>query len=267
MIGSTIESKNNTNAYVSNHIKRMLNASINSSNPSISAHRNKCNFPGTSNTKDLSCKYSGVTSKNHSTSRPRVRNFNNTQKINIGAYLEVSELEDKPEGKVDFDEFQSDTKHTVTSNKFRLITGNKENFAKRTISKGIDAICGEENVTTNKTPLYNSRPLCINNFKPNKIQPPGEESNAYYKTQMKNQPAKCKKAEEEWKSMTTQHVFEHSQQDFSKGLWTNGKFCVAKNNIMNHQFLELPANLKDIGDSDLEVEDFDSNDEVTNDEV
>lgn len=37
----SLEAKNKNGAYMSNHIKRMLNASLNSSNPSISAHRNR----------------------------------------------------------------------------------------------------------------------------------------------------------------------------------------------------------------------------------
>jgi len=77
---------NKNNTYMSNHIKRMLNASLNNSNPSISSHRNRCKVPATKQIKDLNFGSKGSSKRSHGESKNN--RFNNTQKINIGNHLE-----------------------------------------------------------------------------------------------------------------------------------------------------------------------------------
>lgn len=89
VICSSMDPKNKSCTYMSNHIKKMLNASLNSSNPSISAHRNRGKVPVTKQIRDINFGMTGFPFKNHSTSRPG--NFNNTQKINIGDHLDCIE--------------------------------------------------------------------------------------------------------------------------------------------------------------------------------
>lgn len=100
------QSKNKT--YMSNHIKRMLNASLNSSNPSISAHRNKGKAPGTSQIKNLNFGSRGK--RVNVTSRPG--NFNYTQKINIGEHLEcMAALDEQDLNRGEVSTFNSKLQH------------------------------------------------------------------------------------------------------------------------------------------------------------
>ena len=86
VICSSMDPKNKSSTYMSSHIKKMLNASMNSSNPSISANRNRYKVPVTKQTKDFNFGTTGIPIKNNSSSRPG--KFCNTQKINIGEHLD-----------------------------------------------------------------------------------------------------------------------------------------------------------------------------------
>jgi hypothetical protein len=121
-----MDPKNQNSTYMSNHIKRMLNASLNSSNPSISAHRNRGNIPVTNQIRDLNFGGRGMTSKNCTS---RHANFNNTQKINIGEHLEcMAALDDKDQNQMYAESIHNNLKKNSSSNKFRLILGKtKEN--------------------------------------------------------------------------------------------------------------------------------------------
>ena len=128
VILSSIESNNKANAYVSDHIKRMLNASINCSNPSISAHRNKSKISASNQTRDVQFGFSGYTSKNQS--KKRLYNFNNTQKINLDSELDFAGTDEKEDEKLQLDRNAEDFKNKMISNKFRLMISNqnRENF-------------------------------------------------------------------------------------------------------------------------------------------
>ena len=123
VILSSIESNNKTNTYVSDHIKRMLNASINWSNPSISAHRNKSKVLVANQTRDMQFGFSGYTSKNQS--NKRLYNFNNTQKINLDSELEFIGTEEKEDGKIQIEKHAEDFKNKMISSKFRLMISNQ----------------------------------------------------------------------------------------------------------------------------------------------
>jgi len=77
--------KKNNNTYMSSHIKRMLNGSLNSSNPSIYGNRKKGKMPLAKNIREFNFGSRGKTTKN---STSRQVNFNNTQKINIEEHLD-----------------------------------------------------------------------------------------------------------------------------------------------------------------------------------
>ena len=126
----------------------------------------------------------------------------------------------------------------------------------------------EDKVFANKTPSYNSRPLNIKTFKPDKIQPPGEESNAYYKTLAKGNNKSINKKEEgwKWKNMTQQHIFDNSKYAIENSLKQNDLLFTGANKITDPKFLELPSTLKNIGDSDIDIDDKISNEEFSNDE-
>jgi hypothetical protein len=266
---------------MSNHIKRMLNASLNSSNPSISAHRNRGNIPITKQIRDLNFGGRSMTSKN-STLRPS--NFNNTQKINIGEHLEcMHALDEKDQNQVYADsihhnihgQHKSILKKNSSSNKFRLILGkNKENTCKYSylgstgFNKGLERALAEYKEPTHKTPSYNSRGFKKNTVKPEMIRPPGEESNPYYKTQPRKYDHEINTDDKEnimWKNMTQQDVFGKDYLKLSGVLPTSTKNSTSKYNKFNltrehnyqEQDLELPDGLKDIDDSDLDVEDYD----------
>lgn len=122
VILSSIEN-NRTNAYVSDHIKRMLNASINWSNPSISAHRNKSKVGATNQTKDFKFGFSSHTSKNQS--NKRLYNFNNTQKINLDSELDFIGTEEIEDWNFQIENPVEEFKNKMISNKFRLMISNQ----------------------------------------------------------------------------------------------------------------------------------------------
>jgi hypothetical protein len=75
-------------------------------------------------------------------------------------------------------------------------------------------------------PTNNSKPY-KNTVKPEMIRPPGEESNAYYKTQ----PKEAERYEgNKWKNMTQKHVFEKDIMKMSGVSPLSTKNCTAKYN-------------------------------------
>lgn len=106
----------------------MLNASINWSNPSISAHRNKSKVTPSNKTKDFNFGFSAYTSKNQS--NKRLHNFNNTQKINLDSELDFIGSEEIEDWNMQLENPVEDFKNKMISNKFRLmISGqNRDNL-------------------------------------------------------------------------------------------------------------------------------------------
>lgn len=100
------------------------------------------------------------------------------------------------------------------------------------------------------------------------IKPPGEESNPYYKTQPRQFEHENAGEEKEnliWRNMTQKDVFGKDYLKLSGVSPASTKNCTSKymkfnlerqQNYEDHD-LELPDGLKDIDDSDLEVEDYD----------
>lgn len=101
------------------------------------------------------------------------------------------------------------------------------------------------------------------------IRPPGEESNAYYKTQPKDYSQAEQYDKSKWKNMTQSNMLDKEMLKISGTSPLSTKNCTSKfNNFslvkeakFNPQLLELPDGLKDIGDSDIEPEEFESNDQ------
>jgi hypothetical protein len=100
------------------------------------------------------------------------------------------------------------------------------------------------------------------------IRPPGEESNPYYKTQPRHFNHEHAAEEKEnmiWRNMTQKDVFGKDYLKLSGISPSTTKNCTSKYMKFNlerqqnyeDQDLELPDGLKDIDDSDLEVEDYD----------
>ena len=107
---------------MSNHIKRMLNGCLNSSNPSIYGNRNKGKAqPLAKNIRDFNFGTRGKTTKN---STSRHVNFNNTQKINIDGHLDgIHVLDEGDHSRIYAESTHHKIKKNSSSNKFRLILG------------------------------------------------------------------------------------------------------------------------------------------------
>lgn len=186
---------------MSNHIKRMLNASLNSSNPSISAHRNRTKVPATKHMKDLNF---GST-KIYDSSRPGY--FNNTQKINIGSHLEcLAALEERDQNLIYAENIPYNMKKTPSSNKFRLMMGKNNESTKysylgtQNLNRGLDHILAEYKKLSTKTPSHNSRV-----HKNTNENTRAEDTNSYYKTQPRNMLEN--RDNTIWKNMTQKDIF------------------------------------------------------------
>jgi len=197
-------------SYMSSHIKRMLNASMNNSNPSISAHRNRYKAPVVNKQPiDITAGVLNLYNKNIASSRPI--DFNNTQKINIGNHLDCLDLKFEHDmSNVKYCNYQTNLNQT-SSHKFKpIITKNKENNKYSYISNKIFTKMENGTIvesTTAKTPSNTRKPI-KNTVKPQMIHPPGEESNPYYKTQPKRIPEYEECNTSKWKNMTQKHIFD-----------------------------------------------------------
>ena len=187
VICTSIDSKKN-NTYMSNHIKRMLNGCINSSNPSIYANRKKGKIPLAKNIKEFNFGSKGKTTKS---STSRQVNFNNTQKVNIEEHLDgMKAMDQMNKSRLYSDSIHSNLKNNSSSNKFRLILNkNKESTSKYSYlqnngyNRGIERHLAEYKGYSNKTPSHNSRTIYKNSVKTGKIKFYEEESHPYYKNQ------------------------------------------------------------------------------------
>lgn len=148
----------------------MLNASMNSSNPSISAHKNRKKGPMANQMRIVNSGVSSIVNRNHSSSK--LTNFNNTQKICIDNHLDCSdpEPEREVETKPRWENYRSNVqKNGANSNKFRLMVGNsiKDSSTKYsdTGKKVESSNVSEYNCRKNSTPSRNSKPFYKSNVK------------------------------------------------------------------------------------------------------
>lgn len=155
----------------------MLKASLNSSNPSISAHKTNTKVPATKQMKDLNFGSRMPSAKG--ACDPRSNQFNKTQKINIGSHLEcMGVLQNKDQNRILENTSHYELNKNLSSNKFRLLMPKPDPLKysllqSTTLQKSIPS----------HTPSNNPRLLQKASVKPQMIRPPGEESNPYYKTQ------------------------------------------------------------------------------------
>jgi len=164
-----------------------------------------------------------------------------------------------------------DLTKNFSSNKFRMMVGanQKENKYKYSLLQSSTYNKEFEGQKANKTPSHNSRLHHKNTVKPQMSKPPGEESNPYYKTQQRNHQmlANNRNDTSTWKNMTHQGIFEKDAHKVSGVSPSSTKNCTSKymkfnlgrENKVNPQMLELPSGLKDLEESDLEVEDYEEN--------
>lgn len=219
----------------------------------------------------------GTSYKNNCTSKHA--NFNNTQKLILGNHLDcMAVLEEKDQNKQVADNnynnqnsIYQQNMHTNHSKLNCTMGKNKENSNKYSylgshgFNRGLDHILAEYKKMSNKTPSHNSKVLKKCSFKPEKIKPPGEESNPYYKTQPRNQNhGEATEKNTVWKNMTHKDIFSKDILKMSGVSPLSTKNCNSKflnfslgrEEKFDAQILELPDGLKDIEDSDLEVEDY-----------
>ena len=222
----------------------------------------------------------GKTTKN---STSRQVNFNNTQKINIEEHLDgMHAIGNTNKSKIYTDKAKNHLKKNPSNNKFRLILSkNKANTTKYSyignsgIDKGLEKNIEEYKGYSNKTPSHNSRIIYKNSTKSAKMKYSGDKSHSYSNKQkraVENYPVRkpeiCqvrKKERKPWQNMTQNEIFGYKSINIS-GISPSStknytshymKFNLNKENNLEDPCLELPDGLKDIGDSDLEVGDYD----------
>jgi hypothetical protein len=268
---TSVDPKNKTDSNMSSHIKRMLKASLNSSNPSISAHKNRWNVPATKQIKDLN--FGNRMPSTKGTWDSKSIQFNKTQKINIGSHLEcMGVLQSKDQNRILENTSHYELNKNLSSNKFRLLMPKKDPCKYSLLQSTI-----MPKAIPDKTPSYNARLLQKTSVKPQMIRPPGEESNPYYKTQPRDD---CWKGQQKegclWKNMTQKDIFAKDALKVSSIFPSSTKNCTSKfmkfgfgrEERMDAQLMELPSGLKDLEESDLEVEDYEEpNDENTYEEL
>ena len=66
--------------------------------------------------------------------------------------------------------------------------------------------------------------------------------------------------------MTQQHIFDNSKYAIDNSYKHSDVFLLGAHKAANPKFLELPSTLKNIGDSDLDMDDKISNEEFSNDD-
>jgi hypothetical protein len=64
--------------------------------------------------------------------------------------------------------------------------------------------------------------------------------------------------------MTQQHIFDHSKYAIDSSFKPNNLLFTGAQKITDPKFLELPSTLKNIGDSDIEIDDKISDEEMSN---
>ncbi len=213
VICNSIDSKKKNNTYMSNHIKRMLNGSLNSSNPSIYGTRNKVKKPTAKPIREFKVGSRGKTTKN---STSRQVNFNNTQKINIEEQLDgMKAFDDMNQSKLYGESMHNNLRKNASSNKFRLILNkNKENTSKYSYlsgsgyNRGLERHLAEYKGYSNKTPSHNSRVAPKGTSKSGKAKNYKEEP--YYKKQKRKgeqYPTSKPKDQKLWKNMTQKDIF------------------------------------------------------------
>lgn len=156
---------------------------------------------------------------------------------------------------IKYENYQTNLNQT-SSHKFKLMMSkNKENNSKYSyisnsgFSNGIDANILEFN---SKTPSNGSKPF-NNTVKLEMIRPPGDESNAYYKTQPKHIDDIEQYGSSKWKNMTQKHVFEKDMDDLEldpdeiEDSDHNEEFSVEdRTGIRNYQDISTDAHIYNI---------------------